>query len=80
VTIFDLLFLVALLASVVTLVTASVIAVRGSGRLALKILLVYGICALLYLAAGVAAACWKPQRVLAQGAPWCFDDWCLTSS
>jgi len=77
-TIFDLLFLLAVLASVVTLVAAIVFAVRGPRRRALKILRVYGICVLAYLTVGVAIAFLKPQRVIPTGAPWCFDDWCLT--
>ena len=77
-TIFDLLFLLASLASVVTLAAATVLAVRGPQRRAFKILRVYGICVLAYLAAGVATAFLKPQRVIPTRDPWCFDDWCLT--
>jgi len=77
-TIFDLLFLLAILVSVVTLVAATVMAVRGSHRRALKIFLGYGIGVLCYLAAGTATAFLKPQRVIPRGDPWCFDDWCLT--
>lgn len=77
-TVFDLLFLLAALASVVTLAAAAVFAVRGPRRQALRILRVYGICVLAYLAAGVATAFLKPQRVIPAKVPWCFDDWCLT--
>jgi len=77
-TIFDLLFLLATLASVVTLAAVTVFAVRGPRPRALKILRVYGICVLAYLTVGVATAFLKPQRVIPTRDPWCFDDWCLT--
>lgn len=77
-TIFDLLFLLAALASVVTLAAATVFAIRGPRRRALKILRVYGVCVLAYLTVGVATAFVKPQRVIPMRDPWCFDDWCLT--
>lgn len=76
-TTFDLLFLLAALASVVTLAAAAAFAVRGPRRRALKILRVYGICVLAYLTVGVATAFLKPQRVIRIRDPWCFDDWCL---
>ena len=75
-TIFDLLFLLAALASLVTL-AAAIFAVRGLSRRALKILRVYGICVLAYLTVGVATAFLKPQHVIPTREPWCFDDWCL---
>ena len=76
-TIFDLLFLLAALTSMVTLVTSAVFAVLGPRRRALKILRVYGICLLAYLTVGVATSFLKPQRVIPMRDPWCFDDWCL---
>jgi hypothetical protein len=77
-TIFDLLFLLAGVASVVTLATAAIFAVRGFRQSALKTLGAYGICALAYLTVGVATSFLKPQRVIPMRDPWCFDDWCLT--
>jgi len=77
-TIFDLLFLLAVLASLVTMVVAAVFAVRGRRVQALKILLAYGLGAAAYLIAGTAVSFFKPQRVLGTSDPWCFDDWCLT--
>jgi hypothetical protein len=76
--VFDLLFLLAALASAVALVAATFFAVRGPRRRALNILRVYGICVLAYLTVGVATAFLRPQRVMATRDPWCFDDWCLT--
>jgi len=77
--VFDLLFLFALVASVVTLAVAAVSAIRGRRPRALRILRVYGACAAVYLLAGIAVSFLKPQRVVPVGEPWCFDDWCLTA-
>jgi len=76
-TIFDLLFLASVLASIATLVGVGILAMRGRRAGALRILRVYGLCALAYLAVALAVDFFKPQRVLAVGDPWCFDDWCL---
>src|SRR6185312_4873351 len=35
-------------------------------------------CATAYLAVSAAVAFFAPQRMIAAGEPWCFDDWCLT--
>lgn len=78
-TIFDLLFLVAALASLTTLATAGVLALRGKFKEAIWVLTVYGVCLAVYLATGLAVSLIKPQRVIAMGDPWCFDDWCLTA-
>lgn len=76
-TIFDLVFLLAVLASLVTLVVAFVLAIRGRLSRALKLLRAYAICALAYLTFSFAISFFKPQRVLQVGSSWCFDDWCL---
>src|SRR5208282_958958 len=76
--VFDLLFLLMFLISLVALAAAAIAAIRGRRSSALRILLVYGLCAAGYLAAGIAVDFWKPQRVIPAGDPWCFDDWCLT--
>ena len=76
-TVFDLLFILAFLISVVTIAVAAVSAARGRLSTALKILRLYCICAAGYLALAVAVAFLKPQRVMSIGDPWCFDDWCL---
>jgi len=77
-TIFDLLFLLAMLTSLVTLVVFGISLIRARGAKALRILRIYAIGAALYLLVGVAVAFFRPQRVLRVGDPWCFDDWCLT--
>jgi len=77
-TIFDLLFILLVFASVGVLLAAAVAAIRGRGGRALAILRRLGICAIVYLAM-VAVVGWRsPQRVLRVGDPWCFDDWCLS--
>jgi hypothetical protein len=77
-TIFDLLFLVAVLASVVTFVFAAVLAVRGGRARALKFLRCYSACVVSYFLISLAVAFFKPQRVIRTGDPWCLDDWCLS--
>ena len=76
-TIFDLLFLACVLATAITLTFAVIFALRGRGAKALRIARAYGIGAVAYLAIVLAVDFFKPQRVLAVGAPWCLDDWCL---
>jgi hypothetical protein len=78
VTIFDLIFLLALLTSVVTLVLAAIAVIRGRLIQSLRILRTWGIGALIYCACALAVAILAPQRVIAIGEPWCFDDWCIT--
>lgn len=77
-TVFDLLFILAFLISVVTMAVAAAFAIRGQLPRVLKILRLYCICAAGYFAIAVAIAFLKPQRVMSIGDPWCFDDWCLT--
>ncbi|MDQ1409978.1 MAG: hypothetical protein QOJ41_1713 [Acidobacteriaceae bacterium] len=76
-TVFDVLFLLGSLISVVTLVVAAVFAVRGQRARALKLLRWYCICAAGYFAVAVAVAFLRPPHVMGVGDPWCFDDWCL---
>lgn len=75
--IFDLIFLASALATAITLAVAAISALRGRGARAFRILRAYGICAVCYSGIALAAHFLKPQRVIAVGTPWCFDDWCL---
>ena len=77
-TIFDLLFLASFLVSVITLIAAAYAAIRGRCPRAFSILGVWLVCVVVYLGISVAVAYAAPQRVIAVGTPWCFDDWCLT--
>lgn len=74
----DLLLLLAILATIVTLARAADLAFRGRLAGAFKILRIYAIGAVAYLASGIAVSYFQPQQVLRPGEPWCFDDWCLT--
>jgi hypothetical protein len=77
VTIFDLLFILVFLASVVTLGAAGVAALRGHRRRAFRLLVGWAISAAIYLGAVVVVALTSPQRILAIGEDRCFDDWCV---
>lgn len=77
-TLFDLLFIAAFLATVGTLIVAATFAIGHQGARALRILRVYAFCAAAYLLTGMAVSFSKPQRIIPVGEPWCFDDWCLS--
>ncbi len=76
-TIYDLLFLAWVIVTAIALIIAVIFAFRGRGAKALRIARAYGIGAVVYFAIALAVDFFKPQRVLAVGAPWCLDDWCL---
>jgi hypothetical protein len=76
-TIFDLVFLAAVLISVITLAAAAVYALRGRGKKSLKMLRNYGLCVVVYFLVALAVDFFRPQRVIAVGEPLCLDDWCL---
>ncbi len=73
--IFDLLFLALLLASIVTLLISAVQSIRGKGGL--RILRRWAICFALYMAVVCAVAVATPRKFLAIGDVRCFDDWCI---
>jgi hypothetical protein len=77
-TVFDLLFLAAFAVSLIALAAAAFAAIRGRVARAFSILTIWLACAAVYLGTSVAVAFFAPQRVIAAGQPWCFDDWCLT--
>jgi len=74
---FDLLFLVAVLAAVVTLVVAAYQAIRGRAARAGTILLRLAVSAAFYLGIVALVSLLSPRRVLHVGDPRCFDDWCF---
>jgi hypothetical protein len=78
VSVFDLLFLFAALATVASLVVGVVLAALGRRTAFFRLLRGLGVSVAGYLAIGLAVSFLKPQRVLSVGEPWCFDDWCLT--
>lgn len=75
---FDLLFLLVALGTLVMLALIAVAAMRGKRARAglLAKLLVIDLVA--YLAISLAVSYFGSQRRIAMGEPWCFDDWCLT--
>lgn len=75
--IFDLIFLAAVLISVITLITAAISALRGRGKKSLRILRIYGMCVVAYFSVALGVDFFRPQRVIAVGEPLCLDDWCL---
>ena len=77
-TIFDLLFILLFLTSVITLICVAVNAFRGRGAKALRTLRTYAICLAIYLAVVFAVALATPQRIIPLGEAHCFDDWCIT--
>jgi hypothetical protein len=77
VTIFDLVFILAFFASLMTVVLVLVRVVRGRGGEALVLLRRYGLCVAAYLAVVVLVSLSSPQRVLGFGDKQCSDDWCI---
>ena len=76
-TIFDLFFIVIVLASVATLAAVVASALRGRSRQAVKLSAILGVCLTLYLGVVVVVSLASPPRVLALGEDRCFDDWCI---
>lgn len=76
-TIFEPLFLLLVLASVVTLGRAAVVAVREGPARALRILRRLAIGAGAYMAIVVVVAFVTPQKAYRIGDQQCFDDWCI---
>jgi hypothetical protein len=76
-TIFDLLFIVLFLASVVTLLIAAVHSIRGQHGTARKTLFVWTACFAIYMVIVFITALSTPRRVLNLGEDRCSDDWCI---
>jgi hypothetical protein len=76
-TIFDLLFLLIALLSVIVLLTVAVKAVLGRGKSALRLLGIWAACIAIYFGICVATAAATQQRILQFGERQCFDDWCI---
>jgi hypothetical protein len=75
--VFDLLFLLSVVALVIMLVALGVLILRGERRRARKILDILALYVASYCALAVVVDLLKPQRIIAVGEPWCFDDWCI---
>ena len=75
--IFELLFILIFLASVVALATAAFQAIRGRRRKSLRILTVVAVGVTLYLVICCVSTVLTPRRELSIHEPLCFDDWCV---
>ena len=79
-TIFDLLFLVAMLTFVGAIVTTGYQAIRGRGPRAFAILRRIAVIAVAYFLAIVGVSLAAPRQTVPIGTAQCFDDWCITVS
>jgi hypothetical protein len=77
-TIFDLLFILIFLATIVALATAAFQAIRGHRRKSLRILGVSALSLAVYFAICCATTFLTPRRILTLHDPQCFDDWCVS--
>jgi hypothetical protein len=75
--IFDLVLILSVLLSFVTLLAVGVIAATGRVRLAARMLGVWGLCVAFYLTIVVIVSIFTKPRDLAIGEDACFDDWCI---
>jgi len=76
--VFEPLFLLLALVTLVTLLAAAVFAVTGRLSRAGRVLRRLAIGAALYFALVIAVTIVMPRRVYRLGEPQCFDDWCIT--
>src|SRR5260370_30851365 len=77
-TIFDLVLILAILGSVLTLCVLFFFLLRREGRRARHVALALFSCVVLYAAVLVSVSLFSPERVLTMHQDRCFDDWCLS--
>src|ERR1700687_6150778 len=75
--IFDLLFLVALLVCSATVIAVAIAGIRGQAGRAFRMLRNLGISTVVYLATAIIVSRVLPLRVLNIGDAQCSDDWCI---
>jgi hypothetical protein len=75
-TVFDLLFLLFAVGSLIALISCAILACTD-GASAWRNLRIYGRILTVYVAVCVISAALIPRRILALGQPECFDDWCI---
>lgn len=75
--IFDLVFLAAGLATIVTLIYIVTQLLRRRWFNAAKVAIRWAACAVVYVAVGLAISYVRPQKLVRVGEAWCFDDWCM---
>jgi hypothetical protein len=76
-TIFDLLFVAIFFATVIALIAAAVLALRGQSTRAFRLLRNWGAGLAVYLALTLTVNLLTPQRLLHLGEDLCSDDWCI---
>jgi hypothetical protein len=76
--IFDLVFLIAALTGIVSLLVAIALFLGKRRKESLRVLRAVAFGLATYLAVSVLVSFARPQRLLAEHTPWCFDDWCLS--
>jgi hypothetical protein len=75
--IYEPLFLLLALVTLLTWATAFILAVSGRARRAGRILRRWAIGAAIYFAVVIVVSAVQPRRDFALGEPQCFDDWCI---
>ena len=77
-TIFDLLFIAAFLATVAAVLTAAYFAFRGKPARGSRIVRNWALSACIYIGVVVLVSLAVPRRVLGLGDSRCYDDWCIS--
>jgi hypothetical protein len=77
---FDLLFLVLALTTLISLVAAAALALARRTAQSLRILRRLAIGTVVYFAVVIAVSLFAPRRVLKLGDRQCFDDWCIAAT
>ena len=75
---FDLLVILAVLASAVTAVRIAYLLIRRRPTQAGTVARRWAICAFVYVSVSLTVSAARPQRSIGVGDRWCFDDWCLS--
>src|SRR5689334_3420380 len=76
--VFEPLFVVLVLTTIVTLGVSAVLAIRGRHGRARGVLRRLGVGIAVYFAVVIGVSIVNPQREYRVGDPQCFDDWCIT--
>jgi hypothetical protein len=76
--VFDLLFIVVFVSTLVAIVVIGVAAILGRRALARRIVAVLAAAIALYLSVVIVVSIATPRRVLPLGHEQCFDDWCVS--
>jgi len=75
---FDLLVILAVLASAGTAARIAYLLIRRRSAQAAKVAKRWGIATLVYVSVSLTVSAARPQRSIGVGDRWCFDDWCVS--